>query len=91
MERTYCDFVCDVVATEDVPSYYARLGRFRNVGRVGGEDGVAVVGAAIAGEEADESLWLIIVSGTFLHVAIGGRTENVAILVLPGEVDDICD
>ena len=48
--------VGEVVLAKDVAVNYARLRGFREVGYAGGEDCVAVVGAAVAGEEADETL-----------------------------------
>lgn len=51
-----CYLVRDGVGVEDVTGYDARLGGFGYVGCGGGEDGVAIVGAAVAGEEADEAL-----------------------------------
>ena len=50
---------------EDVALDDPRLGRFRNVAHSGREDGIAVVGPAVLGEEADEALLVVggVVSG----------------------------
>lgn len=50
------DVVAEMVRAEDVAMDDARLLRLGEVGAAGGEDSVAVVGAAVAGEETDETL-----------------------------------
>lgn len=49
--------VGDGVLAEDGAGDYLCLGGFGYIGRVAGEDSVAVVDAAVVGEEADETLW----------------------------------
>ena len=50
------DLVGEGVGAEDVAADDAGAGSLGEVGDIGWEDGVAVVGAAVAGEEADEAL-----------------------------------
>jgi 3-hydroxyisobutyrate dehydrogenase-like beta-hydroxyacid dehydrogenase len=58
------DLVCDVVFAEDVAVDDTSLFGLDNVAHTLGEDGVAIVDAAISGEEADKTL------GTMLVVVI---------------------
>jgi len=50
------DLVRDAVRAEDVPRDDARPRRLGDVGAAARQDGVAVVRAAVPGEEADEAL-----------------------------------
>jgi hypothetical protein len=50
------DLVGDMVLAEDVALDDAGLAGLADVGDAAREDGVAVVGAAVPGEEADEAL-----------------------------------
>jgi hypothetical protein len=50
------DPICDVVLAEDVALDDAGLAGLADVGDASREDGVAVVGPAVPGQEADEAL-----------------------------------
>ena len=52
----YSYLVGDPVGSEDVTLDDARLGGSGDVGDVVGEDGIAIVGAPIAGKESDKPL-----------------------------------
>ena len=53
---TYSYLVGDPVGSEYVTLDDARLGGSGDVGDFGGEDGIAIVGAPIAGKESDKPL-----------------------------------
>ena len=60
---------------KDVAGDEVRLGRLGNVGRALGQDRVAVVGAAVAGEEADEALGDVSIVRSGLRFSYGERSH----------------
>lgn len=56
------DLICDVMLAEDVTCNHARLAGSGNICYVGRENGVAIVGPTVAGEESNETLGLEYVS-----------------------------
>lgn len=62
--------VRDLVLSKDVPSDDARLLGLADVGLARRQDGIAVICAAILGQEADQSLREVSVRGARVRVAI---------------------
>ena len=52
----YSNLLGDFVLPEDIAGDYVRLLRFGDIADALGEDGVAIIGLAVVGEEADEAL-----------------------------------
>ena len=76
------DLVGDVVLAEDVALDDAGLAGLADVGDAAREDGVAVVGPAIPGQEADEALGGSAVVLMFIYEGIcWGLTEKAGIVV----------
>lgn len=67
------DLVSDIVGAEDVAVDDAGLAGLGDVGDARGEDGVAVVGAAALGHEADEALGVVLVVLWRWQMGEGGR------------------
>ena len=82
--RAYSNLVCDLVASEYVTCYHARLSGFGNIGYVRGENGIAVVGTPVTSKESDKSLEkhqtsvsIIIIAFKYGYVTWGSVSCNV--------------
>lgn len=69
------DLVGDIVLAKDVTLNNACLACFGDVGDASRENGIAVVGAAVPGQEADEALSKVRLSGLFVESAQIERTH----------------
>jgi len=72
------DLVGHVVLAKDVALDDAGLARLADVGDAAGQDGIAVVGPAVPGQEADETLGQVSVCPCFFYVE--RLTEKAGIL-----------